>query len=210
MCRKLPSRLFIVDAERGAAMDSISTGDATDARRKWSNESKKPSLSNKSCAQGKYGTLVALHFAGLAPQRDFWRSYMDIFQDPTLQAIGPYMSRLSKRQQIVASNLANIDTPGYKTQDVSFHATIQELLNETPTPLRARRAGHVPGSLAGSSTVQPYEVTGLTSRMDRNNVDLDRELMKLSETSFGYSMMAEILKGKFRTLAISINEGGTR
>jgi len=133
---------------------------------------------------------------------------MDLFQDPTLQAIGPYMSRLTKRQQIVASNLANIDTPGYRTKEVSFHATIQELLNETETPQRASRPGHVQGWLPGPSGVLPYEVPGLVSRTDRNNVDLDRELLKLSETSFGYSMMAEMLKGKFRTLAISINEGG--
>lgn len=133
---------------------------------------------------------------------------MDLFQDPTLQAIAPYMSRLSKRQQIVASNLANIDTPGYKTKDVSFHATIQELLSETETPQRTSRPGHSQGWLLGPIGIQPYEVPGLVSRIDRNNVDLDRELMKLSETSFGYSMMAEILKGKFRTLAISINEGG--
>ena len=49
---------------------------------------------------------------------------------------------------------------------------------------------------------------GLVSRIDRNNVDLDSELMKLSETSYEYSMMAEILRGKFRMLAVSINEGG--
>ncbi len=133
---------------------------------------------------------------------------MDLFQDPTLQAMGPYMSRLSKRHQIVASNLANIDTPGYKTKDVSFHATIQELVNETRMPQRTSKPEHGQGGLPGFSGAQPYEVPGLVSRMDQNNVDLDKELMKLSETSFGYSMMAEILKGKFRTLAISINEGG--
>lgn len=133
---------------------------------------------------------------------------MDIFQDPTLQAIGPYMSRLTKRLQIVNSNLANIDTPGYKSKDVSFHATIQELLSETTVPQRTSSAGHVQGWFPGPSQALPYEVPGLTSRLDQNNVDLDRELLKLSETTFGYSMMAEILKGKFRTLAISINEGG--
>jgi len=133
---------------------------------------------------------------------------MDLFQDPTLQAIGPYMSRLSKRQQIVASNLANIDTPGYKTKDVSFHATLQELLNETTTPQRVSKPEHAESRLLDLSGAQPYEVPGLVSRTDRNNVDLDRELMKLSETSFSYSMMVEILKGKFRTLASSINEGG--
>ena len=43
---------------------------------------------------------------------------IDFFNDPTLEAAGAYMSRLSQRQQIVASNLANIDTPGYKTKDI--------------------------------------------------------------------------------------------
>ena len=135
---------------------------------------------------------------------------MDIFQDPTLQAIGPYMSRLSKRQQIVASNLANIDTPGYKTRDISFQATIQELLSETPTALRRSQPEHLKSGILGPSQSLPFEVPGLISRVDRNNVDLDRELLKLSETSFGYSMMSQILKGKFRTLALSITEGGAK
>lgn len=131
---------------------------------------------------------------------------MDLFQDPTLQAIGPYMSRLSRRQQIVASNLANIDTPGYKTKDVSFHATIQELLNETPT-MRSDHPRHIQGPFMGPATAVAFEEAGLLSGVDGNNVDLDRELLKLSETSFGYSMMAQILKGKFRTLSMSINGG---
>jgi flagellar basal-body rod protein FlgB len=135
---------------------------------------------------------------------------MDIFQDPTLQAIGPYMSRLSQRQQIVSSNIANIDTPGYKAQDISFHATIQELLDEADTDLRTDRPGHVQGRLLGPSHLQAFEVPGLESKADENNVNLEQELLKMYDTSFGYSMMTEMLKGKFRTLAVSINEGGNR
>jgi flagellar basal-body rod protein FlgB len=117
------------------------------------------------------------------------------------------MSRLSQRQQIVASNLANIDTPGYRTRDVSFHATIQELLADTPVPLRKTRTEHDEGWLPVPAQAQSFEVQGLVSRVDRNNVDLDKEMLKLSETSFGYSLMAQILKNKFRTIASSINEG---
>ncbi len=52
-----------------------------------------------------------------------------LIQDPTAEAMGQFMTRLSKRQQLVASNIANIDTPGYKTKDVSFHATMEEILS---------------------------------------------------------------------------------
>ena len=52
-----------------------------------------------------------------------------------------------------------------------------------------------------------FEVSGLPSRPDQNNVSLDQEMLKLGETSFGYSMMALMLRTKFRTIASSINEG---
>jgi flagellar basal-body rod protein FlgB len=127
--------------------------------------------------------------------------------DQTIQAIGSYMSRLSQRVQVVASNLSNIDTPGYKTKDVSFHATMQELLAENSLELRKSDPEHMGGWTAIPIQAQPFEEQGLISDINQNNVDLDREMLKLSETSFGYSLISQILKDKFRTLAISINEG---
>jgi flagellar basal body rod protein FlgB len=52
-----------------------------------------------------------------------------------------------------------------------------------------------------------FEVSGLVSRKDQNNVDIDREMLKLSETAFGYSLMSQIVRGKLRTISSSINEG---
>jgi flagellar basal-body rod protein FlgB len=132
---------------------------------------------------------------------------LDFFHDPTIEAAGAYMSRLSQRQQIVASNLANIDTPGYKTHDVSFYATMQELLSEGSIPLRTSRPEHNAGQIPVYPRAEVFEVRGLTSRADQNNVDLDREMMKLSETAFGYTVMTQMLRSKFHTLASSISEG---
>jgi len=135
----------------------------------------------------------------------------DFPQDVMVDVMGRYMTRLSKRQQIVSSNLANIDTPGYSTKDVSFHATMQELLADEPMPLRVTRPEHMAMGELRFTPQEPevFEVQNLPVRADGNNVDLDREMLKLSETSFGYSMMAQLLRGKFRTLLSSINEGRT-
>ncbi len=135
----------------------------------------------------------------------------DFLQDTTLDAMGQYMTRLSKRQQIVASNLANIDTPGYKTKDISFQATMQELLSNEAVPLRTTRPEHMAATELSFTPLEQevFEVQNLPVRGDNNNVDLDREMLKLGETSFGYSLMAQLLRGKFRTLASSINEGRT-
>jgi len=134
---------------------------------------------------------------------------VDFFHDPTLDAMGAYMTRLSQRQQIVFSNLANIDTPGFRTKDISFHATMQELLSDS-MDLRTNRPEHEGGRIPISPQVQVFEVEGLPSGADQNNVDLDREMMKLSETAFGYSLITQLLRGKFRTIGLSINEGKTQ
>ncbi len=140
---------------------------------------------------------------------DLMRS--DFLQDGMVDVMGRYMTRLSKRQQIVASNLANIDTPGYSTQDVSFNATMQELMAEEALPLRVTRPDHFAMGELRFTPQEPevFEVQNLPVRADGNNVDLDREMLKLGETSFGYSMMAQLLRGKFRTLSSSINDGRT-
>ena len=132
---------------------------------------------------------------------------LDFFHDDTLNAMEAYMTRLSQRQQIVASNLANIDTPGFKTKDMSFHATMQELLSENSIDLRTERPGHNQGMMQAFPQTQVFEVQGLTAREDQNNVDLDREMLKLSETSFGYSLITQMIRGKFHTISSSINEG---
>ena len=129
--------------------------------------------------------------------------------DPTLSAMGQYMTRLSKRQQVVASNVANIDTPGYKTKDISFHATLGELMSGGTIPLKTARPEHSSMDELVFAPTEPevFEVQGLPARADKNNVDIDKEMLKLGETSFGYSIMTQLLRVKFHTISTSIHEG---
>jgi flagellar basal-body rod protein FlgB len=156
--------------------------------------------------QREHGTTVALE-AGSRGARMPMKT--NLLQDATIEAMGSYMTRLSKRQQVIASNLANIDTPGFRARDISFHTTMQELLAEGAVPLAARRPGHNDGTELRFAPLEPeiFEVEGLPQRPDRNNVDIDGEMLKLGQTSFGYSLMSQLLRIKFRTLSSSINEG---
>jgi flagellar basal-body rod protein FlgB len=133
--------------------------------------------------------------------------YLDLFESKTLNAMEGYLERLSQRHKIVASNIANIDTPGYKTKEISFHATMDELVAEQPGHLRMTRERHIDAVPFGALGNRVFEPQGLIERADENNVDIDREMTKLSETSFGYSMMTQMLRGKYQKLATSINEG---
>ena len=132
-----------------------------------------------------------------------------LIQDPMVEAMGNFMTRLSRRQQVVASNIANIDTPGYETRDVSFHLTMQEILSGDSLPLKTRKpeGGLLQGWTPIPSEPEVFETSGLPMRADRNNVDIDREMLKLSETSFTYAVATQLLRAKFRTISSAIQEG---
>lgn len=100
-----------------------------------------------------------------------------------------YMDVLAARQKVVASNIANVDTPGYKTQDVDFQTEFENLVN------------------GESTTVQSQEVTGLRVKNDGNSVNLDREARLLSENSIRFSIASNLMKTQLRTMKNAIHEG---
>jgi flagellar basal-body rod protein FlgB len=132
---------------------------------------------------------------------------VNLLHDQTLEAASSYLGRLSQRYQILSSNLANIDTPGYKTKDIPFHATMQELLSDESITMRSSRPEHSGQWTPVQPQTQVFEVPGLPAREGSNNVDLDKELVKLSETTFGYSVMSQMVRSKLHIIASSIAEG---
>lgn len=105
------------------------------------------------------------------------------------QSLEKYMDVLAARQKLVASNIANVDTPGYKTQDVDFQAEFNSLLD------------------GESTTVHTQEVTGIRVKNDGNSVNLDREARLLSENSIRFSIASNLMKGALRGMKSAIHEG---
>jgi flagellar basal-body rod protein FlgB len=97
-----------------------------------------------------------------------------------------YMDLLSARQKLVASNIANADTPGYQTRDIDFQSEFV-------------RAG------GGAPSVQ--EVGGLPVKNDGNNVSLDREARLLSENALRFQLASQLMKAQIRQVRSAIQEG---
>ena len=102
-------------------------------------------------------------------------------------ALEHYMDVLSARQKMVAGNLANADTPGYKTKDMVFQTQLDELARGAPP--------------------RAVEVAGLKVKNDGNNVNVDREARLLAEYALRFNMAASLLKGQLRMLRSAIQEG---
>lgn len=107
--------------------------------------------------------------------------------DPISSRIEQYMDLLSTRQKLVASNIANIDTPNYKAKDIDFQF---EYLS------------YVQGS---APSVQ--EVQGLDVKNDGNNVSLDRETRLLSENAIRFNLAANLIHSQFQLVQTAIQEG---
>jgi flagellar basal-body rod protein FlgB len=101
--------------------------------------------------------------------------------------LGTYLSWLTRRQETVASNIANADTPGYKTLDVEMPGDFSELVAEF-TPV-------------------PTEISGLPSRNDGNNVSIDRESRLLAENDIHFNLATQLLRGKIKDIRSAIEEG---
>jgi flagellar basal-body rod protein FlgB len=97
------------------------------------------------------------------------------------------MDLLSTRQKLVASNIANADTPGYRTKDIDFQFEFMS---------------HVDG-LAPDVT----GVAGLQVKSDGNDVNMDREARLLSENAIRFSLASVLLKSQLKIVREAIQEG---
>ena len=107
--------------------------------------------------------------------------------DPIAGSLERYMDLLSARQKLVASNIANADTPGYKTKDIDFQAEFRSLI-----------AGGAP---------DVKEVGGLGTKHDGNNVSVDREARLLAENAIRFTVATNLMRTEIRAVRNAIDEG---
>jgi len=98
-----------------------------------------------------------------------------------------YMDLLSARQKLVTSNIANVDTPGYRTKDVDFQIEFMSLVK-----------GQEP------QTVEPE---GLIEKPDGNNVSMDREARLLAENAIRFNLASTLVRGQIKQIRDAIQEG---
>ncbi len=111
---------------------------------------------------------------------------------PVADALTRYLDLQSQRMRVTASNMANIDTPGYRTAGIDFQSAFSQALDTHGT----------------AAPVEANEVQGLISRPDCNKVSMDMESMQMSETHLQFRTGIELLKHQFSMLSEAIKSDG--
>jgi flagellar basal-body rod protein FlgB len=117
---------------------------------------------------------------------------MSEFSTPMLHLLEKFLDVTSERHKLVVSNMANIDTPGYRTRDIDFRGELNRAVTD-----------------AGNGQLIPavQSVPGLLERPDGNNVNLDREGLVLAETQMQFGLGVQLLRHEFQNLLSAIHEG---
>lgn len=110
---------------------------------------------------------------------------------PLMNFLERVLDATAQRHQLVVTNMANVDTPGYRTKDLDFRSELERA---------AAPAGE-------SSSALVHNVSGLVKRPDGNDVSVDREGLLLAETQMQFGLGVQLMQHEFHNLIYAISEG---
>ena len=116
----------------------------------------------------------------------------------TFHVIETSLDIAKKRHGLITGNIANLDTPGYRTKDIDFNDALKDALEGTSVDLFRTDPRHF-----GSSMSYPEPSSSGT-----DSVDIDKEMSKLAENNLRYRTGVEVLLRKLSKLKYAITEGG--
>jgi flagellar basal-body rod protein FlgB len=112
-------------------------------------------------------------------------------ETPMADALSRYLDLATQQMKMTAGNMANVDTPEYKTQGFDFEREFSTAL-------------HGAAGEESSAPVRSADMDGLVSRPDGNNVSMDREAMQLAKTQLQFRIGVELLKGEYSRIMSAI------
>ncbi len=119
----------------------------------------------------------------------------------------------AQRQQVLASNIANADTPGYKARDFDFQAAMTQAMGGNPLgaglAMRMTAPRHLEGSGAGNAQAALQYRREFQSAVDGNTVDMDVERVEITQNAMQYQVVAQLISDRFQGLrtAMSSTQG---
>lgn len=133
---------------------------------------------------------------------------MSLGNTPLLQAMGARMDYLYKRQEVLAQNIANADTPGYQPKDltkVDFASVLDSVSQADQTgalgkiTLARPRSGHTEASSTTAQSKERAQKLTYEVAPDGNSVILEEQMIKVNQTQMEYTMLAS-LRSKYSAM----------
>ncbi len=107
----------------------------------------------------------------------------------------------SERQRLLASNIANADTPGYQAKDLDFARALREATGQVQAPdaLVATQAGHMAPLAGARGESGRLSALAAQTNLDSNTVDMDRERASFADNSVKYEATLRFINASVRS-----------
>ncbi|MCA9130150.1 MAG: hypothetical protein KDB22_23845 [Planctomycetales bacterium] len=133
-----------------------------------------------------------------------WNTWLSGSALPALEQVAAFSE---KRHALLAGNIANLDTPGYKTRDLSVQNFQQSLQSAVAS---AKHASHGDATANGVESVEAMEKVRDVSKQilyhDGSDVSLEEQVTEISKNQGMHSMAISLMRSQFRTLQVAIQE----
>ena len=132
-----------------------------------------------------------------------------MLETPTLNVLSRALDYASTRQEVLANNIANANTPGYRRKEASFDDVLATAQGGAPARVAQINASSRRLFLTGDNgryPVEVYETDDGAMRIDGSNVDMDAEMSRLAQNQIYFDGCAQLMTGQFINLK-SVIEG---
>lgn len=129
--------------------------------------------------------------------------------DRTISALQKSLDLRAQKQQVIAGNIANAETPGYSARKLNFEDNLRKAISNPEMAGRKTNAKHFPIGSNGISNVRGNITKQVNSSPlgDGNSVSVDDEMFDLAENQLLYEAGSQILKKKFSMLKFAAGDG---
>lgn len=130
--------------------------------------------------------------------------------DPTIQALQASLKFRQLRQELIASNIANAETPGYKAKKIDFEEALARALDvDDQLKMNTTDSKHFNVGGGGFNNLEPeiYEDSNGIVSPDGNNVDRDQEMAEMAENKIMYDASVQLLNKKLGLMKYAIGSG---
>ena len=120
--------------------------------------------------------------------------------DNVTNLLQKFLDVQSRRAEVVSSNIANADTPGYKAKTLEFDEYLKEAVRQSSLPMSQREDEPL-------ASLKVTESVPTAIGFDGNTVDAGKEMAELAQAGSSFNFGAKMLQSRFRLLRSAIREG---
>lgn len=131
-----------------------------------------------------------------------------LFSDKVPKMMVKSLNMMSTRQNLISSNISNVDTPGFKASDIDFQAQLRDAMgSKGALNMKATNEKHYGPSNHNMMKMEPEPFEEDTvAKSNGNNVDVDKEMAKMAENQIYYNATIQLMMKRGSTIRSAVTE----